>query len=156
MRNVPLKNYFILGIILLVSGVISIYLMLLFKNNNSVKNSLLVNELNFSELETYITENSDFVIYFASTNFKDSKFDKKFQKLIVENDLTNKIVYINKDELNTEKFQNFISKYYYETKDLSNYVIVFDDQKIASIIQITANESDLTTIKEAFKENGVL
>ena len=159
MKSIPVKNYFVLVLIIIVSGFIALVIMNLFKNyNNPERKNIFQNKILFEELETYMLENPNFIVYLASTSLNDSKFEKKFQKFIVSNDLVNDVIYINRDNMNDLQFQDYLSNYLYEDKKvtLSDCIMVIDDQTIKAIIPITKEFNDMETIKRTFKEQGVL
>lgn len=69
MKKIPLKNYFIVGFLIIFTIFLTFYLM---KKYDSVK----VKEINFvsevkeNELDSYITERQEVIIYMASSNNK--------------------------------------------------------------------------------------
>lgn len=159
MRKIPLKNYIVLSIILVLTIFITIFIMNLFKNytKNSSDNAFK-NKINFNELETYLLENSDFIIYLVDNSFDNSVFEKKFKKFIIDNDLNNQLVYIDVNDVDQKQFLLFVSKYGQKSlnMEINNYVIIINDQKIAAIISITPELKDLKNIKQEFKEKGVI
>lgn len=159
MRNIPIKNYFILGIIILVSGIVSIILMETFHQmDNKKTENAFKNKLSYSELETYILENSDSIIYFIDHSFSNSKFEKKFKKYVVKNDLVNSVIYVDREEFDESSFIKFVSKYS-ETKEnieFSDYIFIIDNQRIVSSIPIKNDMSDMSFLTKIFKEKEVL
>ena len=85
MKKIPLKNYIIYSIIVLVTFAISIYIVMLFNRskeyyeNNSVLADVLYeilpkNNLSVSDnLNNYLLENSNLIIYISSGKDKDIK-----------------------------------------------------------------------------------
>ena len=78
-----------------------------------IRNTLL--EINSSEADHYIQENSDAVIYMCTaSNDACRKFEKKFKKLIVKQSLEEAITYVNLSDSNTKEFtSNFNNSYKY-------------------------------------------
>ena len=99
-RKIPLKNYIYLLLIIITSIAILYYLYLWFVeyNNEQRKNSIMnevMQVINVNELDTYLIENKNAVIYISRTNDKDiRKYEKKLKKLIEKENITNKILYM--------------------------------------------------------------
>ena len=101
MIKIPFKNYIYLLLVIVVSIGIIYYLYLWFVeyDKNKEYKSVLSNVLqviNDNELDSYIVENEDAIIYVGVSNIsKNRQYDKKFKKIINENDLEKKILYLN-------------------------------------------------------------
>ena len=70
MKRIPLKNYFILGIILASSIFIVLYINKLYlstKNNDNILNGF-IKEIKTQEIDNYIIENPNFIIYLGYKN----------------------------------------------------------------------------------------
>lgn len=70
MKRIPLKNYFILGIILVSSIFIVLYINKLYlstKNNDNILNGF-IKEIKTQEIDNYIIENPNFIIYLGYKN----------------------------------------------------------------------------------------
>ena len=111
--KIPLKNYIILLAISL--GVIFIVFYLRswyntskeYYQNNSIMSEYL-SELKSEEIHSYIVDNPDVVIYYASAKDATIKsFEKKFKKLMEEYEINNEIIYI---DASKEENNNIISK----------------------------------------------
>ena len=82
MKRIPLKNYFILGIILVSSIFIVLYINKLYlstKNNDNILNEF-IKEIKTQEIDNYIIENPNFIIYLGYKNNDNKSFEKKFKK----------------------------------------------------------------------------
>ena len=108
LREVPLKNYIYLFLILLGSILLLIYICTWYKTYNenklytSVMNEYLT-VINYNELDNYIIENKDAIIYVSVLGNEDiNRFEKKFKNDIVENNLKNNILYLNLTNENIE------------------------------------------------------
>ena len=154
MREIPKKNYVILSIILLVSGFISLYIMKIFKNNENfdANNKIVFKELKASEIGTYITENSNVIIYYAGNEFKNSKFDKSFRRFVYKNDLINNVIYIDRSKTTTNDYKTFLIKY----MNNRDCIIVIDNQEVISIINISLDSNNFSELKKVLKENEVI
>lgn len=134
MRDVPAKNYVILVVLIL--GVIAAC----FVFNNMYKNSVnttysssvkeVVNQITYDDLENYLQENPDVVIYIYDDTKKNGKeTDRDFKKIIVDNDIQHYVAYINKDD-------DVIKKY-----DLSSNNPIFIAYQGGVITEILNKES---------------
>ena len=77
-----LKNYFILGIIIASSIFIVLYINKLYlstKNNDNILNGF-IKEIKTQEIDNYIIENPNFIIYLGYKNNDNKSFEKKFKK----------------------------------------------------------------------------
>jgi len=101
LREVPPKNYLYLFLVLLGSILLIIYLYKWYETYNESKlNTTIMDQyltvINYNELDNYIIENKDAVIYVSVLGNEDiNKFEKKFKNLIAENNLRNDILYLN-------------------------------------------------------------
>ena len=115
LRDVPLKNYIYLSLILLGSVLILVYIYTWYETYNQSKlNTSIMNEyltvINYNELDTYIIENKDAIIYVSILGNEDiNNFEKKFKNVVRENNLKNDILYldITNEDINavTKKLQ---------------------------------------------------
>jgi len=112
-RKIPLKNYIILlgitiGTIFLVFYLRSWYnTSKEYYKNNSIMAEYL-SELKSDEINSYIIDNPEVVIYYASAKDTSIKsFEKKFKKLMEEHEINDDIIYI---DYSKEENSNIISK----------------------------------------------
>lgn len=160
MKKVPLKNYFILGIILVVSVFVVLYLNKLCTNVKQNNNNLLnvfIREITPQELENYMIENPYLIIYLDNENMQDNTFQKKFKKLLIKYDLQKEVVFVNINQFDEKEFNTFIKKYYDNDLNIEKKksLIIVDNQKIVDIMIANNEKFDINLIKEFFKENGV-
>ena len=100
LREVPLKNYVYLFLILLGSFLLLIYINTWYETYNENKlNTSIMNEyltvINYNELDNYIIENKNAIIYVSILGDEDiNRFEKKFKNDILENNLKNSILYL--------------------------------------------------------------
>lgn len=101
MTKIPFKNYIYLLLVVVVSIGILYYLYLWFieYDKNKEYKSVLSNVLqviNDNELDSYIVENEDAIIYVGVSNVsKNRQYDKKVKKIIINNNLEKKILFLN-------------------------------------------------------------
>ena len=100
MAKISYKNYLYLLLVVIVTVALVYYMYLWFieyDKNKDYKSVLMdvMQVVNYNEFDTYLVENKDAIIYASITN--DSKirqFDKKFKRLIGDNNIGNKILYL--------------------------------------------------------------
>lgn len=112
-RKIPLKNYIILLAISLGTIFLVFYLRSWYNTskeyyqNNSIMSEYL-SELKSDEINSYIIDNPDVVIYYASAKDTTIKsFEKEFKKLMEEYEINNEIIYIDSSK---EENNNIISR----------------------------------------------
>lgn len=99
-KKIPLKNYIILAVTLIITVILVIYFYLWQKAyEESKKNTIIMDEyiqkINYNELSNYLIENKSTVIYSSVVGSqKTSNFEKKFVKVIQDNSLKNSILYL--------------------------------------------------------------
>lgn len=100
MREITKKNYFILFIVIVFSLLIAFYFRNWYKayEDSYLSKSIVGNylfEINYKELDNYLVENQSAIIYVSKVgNEKIRNFEKKFINAINQNDLKNKILYL--------------------------------------------------------------
>ena len=157
MKRIPLKNYFILGIILVSSIFIVLYINKLYlstKNNDNILNGF-IKEIKTQEIDNYIIENPNFIIYLGYKNNDNKSFEKKFKKLVTKYDLQKEIVFIDISQFNDETFNNFCKKYADKLLKKDSSLIIVDNQKVIDVLDITKGNNDIELVKMFFKKNGV-
>lgn len=137
MKKIPVKNYFILLIMLI--GVMLVTLFgESFYNNNLKKTSSLykyANHMGRNDLKEYLSESSSLVIYISDKydltkeNIEDSLKDK-----IIELNLYNNFVYVDKKEFN-DKFLDYFNTTYHTNLSVSVLptIIIYNDGVIENI-----------------------
>ena len=111
MKEIPLKNYVYLFIILIASIFMIFYLYRWYetyresKLNVSIMTDYLT-VINYNELEDYIIENKNAVIYVSVLGNEDiNKFENSFKNTIVDNNLKKSMLYLDvtNEDINTVK-----------------------------------------------------
>lgn len=159
MRKIPLKNYIILGIIIVVSVFAVLYFNKLYKNTKNSETVLygFIKEVKPYELDNYIIENPNFIMYLSSRISTNKSFEKKFKNFLMKYDLQKDVIFIDIDEFDSQYFENFISKYSSDNMTLKkfNNIIIIDNQKIQDVLLMDEEQLDIDLVKKLFKENGV-
>lgn len=115
LRVVPLKNYIILSLVLLISlGLIYYFhLWCIAYNENKLSNRIMdkyMDNINYNELDNYLVENNYSVIYVSILNNDEIReFEKEFKTLFKKKKITTNVLYMDVTEnleLFNRKFSN--------------------------------------------------
>ena len=150
MREIPKKNYFILFIVIVLSLLIAFYFRNWYKayEDSYLSKSIVGNylfEINYKELDNYLVENQSAIIYVGKVgNEKIRNFEKKFINAINQNDLKNKILYL--DLSNYKGDTN--NKYTINDKDITSVpnISVFKNGKLDDIYVIDVDGYNMEKI----------
>lgn len=153
LRVIPKKNYFILGVVLLLT-VLAVYYFYMW---NKAYNESKINEpvldkymtvINYNELEDYLIENPDTIIYTSILEDKDIRsFENRFKNYIRNDKLDNDVLYmdITSEIKSNNKKNDMMKKYsveYANILDIPN-VMVFENGKLKMIYNIQDNDYDV-------------
>lgn len=149
LREVPLKNYIYLFLILLGSILLLIYIYTWYDTYNKNKlNTSIMNEyltvINYNELDNYIVENKDAIIYVSILGNEDiNHFERKFKNVVLENNLKNSILYL---DITNENIESATKKLQIE-EDFP-YLVVYTNGNITDTYNIKeTNYSSKKTLK---------
>lgn len=153
LRVIPIKNYIILGIVLLVSFLILYYLYLWHEGYNESKLNVPILDkymdvINYNELSDYLVENPDSIIYVSVLENSDIRsFEKKLKSVLKKHEIENEILYMNiTDSINDIDKNDYM---YGETSILDvPLVMVFDNGILKSIYSIRNNDYDIQLFTE--------
>ncbi len=146
-RKISLKNYVIAFVIVLLVILGSLYACSWYKtikeyNLNKSVIADTVNKIELETLESYITDNSNFIMYLASSNDEDVKsFERKFKRYIKNNSLNNEIIYLDIKDYDSEQILNTLLNYKSENlKNLKNIpfpnLLIFENGKVEDILYL--------------------
>ena len=153
LRVIPKKNYFILGVVLLLT-VLAVYYFYMW---NKAYNESKINEpvldkymtvINYNELEDYLIENPDTIIYTSILEDKDIRsFENRFKNYIRNDKLDHDVLYmdITSEIKSNNKKTDMMKKYsveYANILDIPN-VMVFEYGKLKMIQNIQDNDYDV-------------
>ena len=110
-RTIPIKNYLILGVILILTLGLVYYFYLWYINYEESKlNETIMDRylevINYNELNDYIIENRNAMIYTSvleDNNIR--KFEIKFKNTIVRNSLKEKLLYMDMTDIFKDKIK---------------------------------------------------
>lgn len=164
-REVPVKNYIFLGIIILVSILLIFYFYLWYltyeesKLSNQIMDRYL-QVINYNELEDYIIENKDAYVYVSILeNQKIRDFEKEFKTTIIDNSLKKEILYLDLTEIHNNKKQlnNVKKEYQIDNKNISNIpcILIFKNGKLTKIYDIKENNYNVDLVEEFLEQEGL-
>ena len=138
-KDIPKKNYFILGIILIISCILVYYInawysLYQYEKRGNSPITTYMEIINYNEVENYIEENSDAIIYVSkSNNLKIRKFEEDNEKLFKKLELNYNILYMDAKDVNKDlKIKYNVNEYptilFFKNKRLVNkYVLELDN-----------------------------
>lgn len=140
-KEIPLKNYILLSIVLILTIVVVIYFFL-WKNTyekNKLQTPILDDYLlviNYNELNNYLVENKDAIIYVSKLNDESIRlFENKFKNIINKNNLNNKILYLDlTEELKENNIVKEINKKYGKEMTEVPTIVIIKDGKYQVLI----------------------
>lgn len=164
-REVPVKNYIVLGVIILVTILLLFYFYLWYltyeesKLNNQIMDRYL-QVINYNELEDYIQENKNAIVYVSI--LEDQKirdFEIKFKETIIENSLKKEILYLDLTETynNNTEIKKANKKYQIQSKNISNIpcILIFKEGTLTEIYDIKENNYNTENIIKLLKKEGI-
>lgn len=167
-RTIPMKNYIILGLICLGTILISWYAVDLYKNSNEYqmeqnKRMKILSEVKVEELQNYILDNHDVVLYFSSSREKEyAEFEESFKTYLIEEDLTKEIAYVDTDDVSKSFFQTFAKNYFKDAWKKENKsfnvlpnIVVLKDGKVDSMLYMSQTTPNLNDVKNYLSGVGI-
>lgn len=100
MKNVKPKSYFVLGLIIVATIIVSFYLFSWYKhyNDNKLSNSVISDtlmEVKYDDLDSVLRERDFLIVYMCTTSEKMCRsFEAKFKDYVANNNLNDDIVYL--------------------------------------------------------------
>ena len=153
LRKIPIKNYIILGVVIVITMFILYYFYMWVDVYKESKVNIPIMDkymtvINYNELDNYIVENPDTIVYVSVLeNDEIREFEKKFKNKYKNNLIYNDVLYMNvTDDINNKTIKNeMISKYFINGLDITDVpcVLVFKDGLLKSIYSIKDNDYDI-------------
>ncbi len=157
-KEIPTKNYFVLGIIVLITVLFFVYLFSWLEQYNDSKiNTPIITstlrEVEYNNLNTVLAERDMLIMYMCTTDESICRsFEKKFVSYIKENNLSEDIMYLNLGYDSDEN--NLLNKVYnkYKSPDLVKKIyeyptlLIFNDSKIVDVL--SSNGKTKLTIED--------
>jgi len=154
-RKVPLKNYVILGVVMVVTLLLLYYFYMwvdIYKESkiNIPIMDKYMNVINYNELDNYLVENPNTILYVSVLDNEEIRtFEKKLKNEFKSKNINNEVLYMNlTSELNDKDIMNELTKKYY-VNDLSitdvPCILIFSSGNLKSIYNISNNNYDITS-----------
>ena len=133
-----------------------LYLRELYKVNEAEQKKIpviqgYISEIYNDDLEHYVTENPDGVIYMCIANDENCRvFEREFKKLLKKDEYNDNLVYLNLMDVDQDKFlEEFNSKFIYKVKLSKEYpaFVLFEDGKVKAILQEKNKKLDIVKVK---------
>ena len=163
-RKIPFRNYVILTIIILVTLLLVHYFYRWFEVYNETKlNRPILDKymevINYNELDNYLIENPNTIIYVSVLeDLEIRNFEKKFKEVFKNGEISNNILYLDitediKDRNVKEKMKN---KYSINSVNILDVplIMVIDNGELKSINTISSINYDIERIKALI--NGIV
>lgn len=163
LRVIPSKNYLILGIVIIVTLLLLYYFYMWIDAYNETKlNKPILDKylevINYNELDDYLIENQDTIIYISV--LEDSKirdFEKQFKKILRNKEIEKDILYMNiTDDIKKKVIvKEMNEKYMINSLSIVNVpvIAVFEDGKLKNIYSIKNNNYDIEEFKMFINNN---
>lgn len=145
-KEVPTKNYIIIGIIFVISFVLMLMGGKWYKNYLEYQLTIpvisgYVNELSEQEIDNYLLENNDVMIYIGKSDDNNCRIlEKDLKTFIKKHNLRGQIIYIDLNKINNkESFINDFNQKYATNKMIEEYpvFIILEDAKILDLVSKT-------------------
>ena len=153
LRKVPVKNYVILGIIVFVTMLFLYYFYCWVDayKDSKINISILdkyMSVINYNELDNYLVENPDTIVYVSVLEDEVIRnFEKEFKNKFKDNEIDTEVLYLDiTDEVNNKSVKGEIdSKYYLNNNMITDVpsLVVFKDGVVNSIYSIKENDYDI-------------
>ena len=149
MREIPKKNYLVLFLLATSVVVVCFVLMNLYNSNkvvtynSPVKN--VINEIKYDDLESYLQENLNIVLYINDSNDSDEQQELNIKKIIMENNVQQYIVYIEKNE-------DLVKEYSLDNN--SPIFVAYQDGKVSEILSLNSYSEE--EVEKFLIRNGVI
>lgn len=168
MRQIKFRNYIILAVIIILTVVAVLALKRIYENNQEYEAKTnerldILYEVKEDDLESYLVENRDIVIYISNAKQLDIEtFENEFKNYIAENELSKEIVYLNLDMVSSKFYKNLENKYlidYLKGKksiiEEQENLLIIEEGKIKAILYEGKTSISMNDIKKFLQENDV-
>jgi hypothetical protein len=151
-----IRNYIITVILFIVCFGAILYLRELYKVHEDEQKRIpviqgYVSEIYSEDLEHYILDNPNTVVYMCIANDDNCRtFEREFKKLLKTEDYSDRIVYLNLTDVDQDYFvEEFNNKYVNKTKLTKKYpaFVLFEDGKLKAVLQEKDKKLDIVKVK---------
>jgi len=153
-RTIPKKNYFVLGVVIILSLLIIYYLYMWYEAylDNKLNIPILdkyMEVINYNELDNYLLENANAIVYVSMLENEEIRdFEKKFKILFKTHALDRDILYMDiTNEISNINLGNGNS--YFSSSIIKNMpiIMVFDNGELMNVYDIKENNYNIDLVK---------
>ena len=161
MRKIPMKNYVVFGMLVIVTlaivyGVRKIYLDKIEYEKSTNETLNILSSVNEDELATYLVENRDIILYMSSSGDDSIKsFENELRKYVLNHQLSQDIIYLNTRNVSDAFFTNFKDKYFASNLKESDIEVVkqpnmflVENGKIVSVMYNSKHSISIDDVKK--------
>ena len=136
MRQIPKKNYIYALLILVITVPLTFLLINTFKNNKE-EYKIKIIEIKENELNNYLTETTETVIYYSSNEFEE--LNKQVDKYVSKSEFKENTVYLDSSSVSENFEKTFIQKY--NAKNMKQpCLLLIENGKVTHSITIDAKK----------------
>ena len=155
-ENKKVRNYIITILLFIACFGMILYLRELYKVNEAEQKKIpviqgYISEIYTDDLEHYIMDNPNGVIYMCIANDENCRvFEREFKKLLKSDEYNDNLVYLNLMDVDQDEFlEEFNSKFIYKVKLSKDYpaFVLFEDGKVKAILQEKDKKLDIVKVK---------
>lgn len=162
-RNIPHKNYIILAVIIVVTFALLYFLVSYYEKRKEYESSLhtrmgFLSELKESEIKNYILDNHDAIIYMSdSMDTTYQTFEKQLREIMLEENLTKDIIYMDVYKMSSDFFQKFKKEFSTNQAQMSTFiypnVFIVSDGVVTSVLYSAEQERNPRDVVTYIKEH---
>ena len=158
-KKIPKKNYIIVALISIFTILLTLFLMNKYNSNKTSENITFVSEIKENELNNYVTERQEVIIYMSSsTNENIKELENDLEKYTKKKNLKDGYVYLDLSKVDSNFYNEFYINYLNESytgkfKIEEPSLIIIRNGKVESYLNKINN---INQIKLFFEKNGVL
>lgn len=151
-----IRNYIITILLFIACFGLVLYLRELYRFNEAEQKKIpviqgYISEIYSGDLEHYIMDNPDGVVYMCIANDDNCRvFEREFKKLLKKSEYSDDLVYLNLMDVDQDAFlEEFNNKYIYKIKLSKEYpaFVLFEDGKVKAILQEKDKKLDIVKVK---------
>lgn len=156
-KVIPVKNYILLSVIMVVSIFLVYYFYLWFQiyDKNKLHTPIMDNYLrviNYNELDSYLVENEYAVIYVSVLGEENTReFEEDFKKVILDYSLKNDILY-----MDLTSYVNVLDSRYGVNNNNMPCIMMFENGKLIDIYDIASHNYSSKKVKKYLATMGVI
>lgn len=145
MKKIKRKNYIILALILILTVFVTFFLSQLYKNRQRSVSDFYnyANKINGNEIEQYLIENPDVILYISDKyDLSNDKFEKDFKEKLSELNINDMLIFVEKSDID-KAFLNSINA---DIKLSNTPVVILILDKEAREVKYVTENSDASTV----------